>query len=659
MAYYRPAVYKDSIYKSPSEKDADEHERKEKQNELRQSYARQIEAQKQRKKMQKMLDRADDLIHLQMEKNYSPWGRGGGGAPLRDATGDVIADLNDVYSGDKSPVNEPLSPNRQRSSILANAGGSALDNSNAEDDMPYSARYRDDPEESGNRYASPYFSPVRTMRDSSGNDFLEQLQQKMEQQHKYTFSSFLNADTGRNGYIDADELAVLCRNYNLPMHNVRTVLKQCDVNGDGKLSYEEFTTKLRNLDSYTGNDTIIAPRPIGRAGGEIIYGAKATGNNLSPKGVLHKGSPIATKMGQKSIILMDSPRSSEQRRRTRQRTKLKADLDSQVQYKESVKRKEQEDKETEELEWQQHLVEKGLDYWGQPIPEGDPRGTARLMAKNTVEKINSSPRAQVMNGKGKRSKKKGRNREGRNGASGQEEGSSPRPFLGALADMIGPSPEEQERRDRTRNRLQNDLASQVREQKLKKFQADYKRQREELESRQKKLDHGLDHWGQQVAAGDPYRVTKKMKREVEVMKKKLNNMRRDFYLQNPEERKEQPSKRASEPSGQSPIKSFEEEFEDFSAKNIREEQSNFEEQTFRQIFSARKPKASEELEETPRNETNYYIKQGSGAGGTQGGEGQEGARDRARGDPGLVWWRHNDMTPRAGRSALAPRSLFA
>ena len=106
-----------------------------------------------------------------------------------------------------------------------------------------------------------------------------------------------------------------------------------------------------------------------------------------------------------------------------------------------------------------------------------------------------------------------------------------------------------------------------------------------------------------------------MKQEVEVMKKKLNNMRRDFYLQNPEERKEQPSKQVSEPSGQSPIKSFEEEFEDFSAKNIREEQSSFEEQTFRQIFSARKPKASEELEETPRDETNDYMKQGSGVGG--------------------------------------------
>ena len=57
------------------------------------------------------MDKADDLVAI--EKNFSPWGRGGGGAPLRDDMGDVISDLNAVYGGERQPVNEPLSPNRK------------------------------------------------------------------------------------------------------------------------------------------------------------------------------------------------------------------------------------------------------------------------------------------------------------------------------------------------------------------------------------------------------------------------------------------------------------------------------------------------------------------------------------------------------------------
>jgi hypothetical protein len=84
MAYYRPSVYKASIFTSPSEQDELENRKKEEQEALRQSYREQIEEQKQRKRLQKLLDQADEMIHLQNEKNYSPWGRGGGGAPLRD-----------------------------------------------------------------------------------------------------------------------------------------------------------------------------------------------------------------------------------------------------------------------------------------------------------------------------------------------------------------------------------------------------------------------------------------------------------------------------------------------------------------------------------------------------------------------------------------------
>ena len=98
-----------------------------------------------------------------------------------------------------------------------------------------------------------------------------------------------------------------------------------------------------------------------------------------------KGMPVGLKAGEKRLILMDTPRSSEQRRRERHRDRLKRDLDAQVALKKSLKRQEEEENFAEDLQWQQNLVEKGLDYWGRPIPDGDPRGTARLMAQNTLE----------------------------------------------------------------------------------------------------------------------------------------------------------------------------------------------------------------------------------------------------------------------------------
>ena len=76
------------------------------------------------------MDKADDLIYLQTEKNFSPWGRGGGGAPLRDDMGDVISDLNAVYSGERQPVNEPLSPNRKNILQAAGAAVSGSDRMN-------------------------------------------------------------------------------------------------------------------------------------------------------------------------------------------------------------------------------------------------------------------------------------------------------------------------------------------------------------------------------------------------------------------------------------------------------------------------------------------------------------------------------------------------
>jgi len=369
-AFYRPTIYKESLYASPSEKELMMNKKKSQQEELRQSYVRQMEEIKQRKKLEKLLDKADDLIYLQTEKDYSPWGRGGGGAPLRDNMGDVISDLNAVYSGERSPVNEPLSPTRKNILQAAGATVSGLDGlSNKNSSMMFS------PVKS-NKRNSPQFNEYRK------NELLNDLSYKLEQHHKSSAAAFLEIDDDRSGSIDVNELAKLCKNYNLPLKQVREVVRSCDVDQNGLISFAEFAQQLRYLEE-SGNDTIIAPNTKKRL-------SPKPANHLSPKGVLMKGMPVGMKAGEKCLILMDTPRSSEQRRRDRHRNRLKRDLDQQIAYKKSLKQKEEEEILAEDLQWQQKLVEKGLDYWGRPIPEGDPRGTARLMAQNTVEKLQSS-----------------------------------------------------------------------------------------------------------------------------------------------------------------------------------------------------------------------------------------------------------------------------
>ncbi|CAJ1057942.1 centrosome and spindle pole associated protein 1-like isoform X1 [Xyrichtys novacula] len=54
------------------------------------------EQQEQRRKEREEAERYEAQLEMDM-KNHQPWGRGGGGAPLRDSTGNLIADLNQMH----------------------------------------------------------------------------------------------------------------------------------------------------------------------------------------------------------------------------------------------------------------------------------------------------------------------------------------------------------------------------------------------------------------------------------------------------------------------------------------------------------------------------------------------------------------------------------
>ncbi|XP_040030485.2 centrosome and spindle pole-associated protein 1 isoform X2 [Gasterosteus aculeatus] len=99
------------------------------------SYREALKQQIQQQQEQKRLEREDEeRYEAQLEadmKNHQPWGRGGGGAPLRDCTGNLIADLHQMHKLNEEayinpeqwqrraaapPRPEPSSPNQRVSS---------------------------------------------------------------------------------------------------------------------------------------------------------------------------------------------------------------------------------------------------------------------------------------------------------------------------------------------------------------------------------------------------------------------------------------------------------------------------------------------------------------------------------------------------------------
>ena len=103
---------------------------------------------------------------------------------------------------------------------------------------------------------SPEFDQYE--RNAAKSNLLNTLSHKLEQHHKSTASAFLDIDEDRSGYIDVEELSILCKKYNLPLGQVREVVQRCDVDRNGLISFSEFAKQLRYVDSnLDGEDTIL------------------------------------------------------------------------------------------------------------------------------------------------------------------------------------------------------------------------------------------------------------------------------------------------------------------------------------------------------------------------------------------------------------------
>ena len=249
------------------------------------------------------------------------------------------------------------------------------------------------------------------------------------------------------------------------------------------------------------------------------HGADTMGTSSFPKvrpqKLLH--SPTTNEKGKGASFYMPSPPTPERLRARRRRKQLVEGLDAQVNQRKMARDHAEYQELRKTLLSQQRLIEQGLDYWGQPVPEGDPRGTLRLMAVNTLKKLEaigidpnsiedkyrSSPRAdRLKNNAGTRIFDNTSYGGGSGPARNHSQSGGAVPFMGALAAMNGRSPEEKQRDERQRHKLQQSLKHQVETKKNKANLKEIEELRLLLKSRQAKLDKGIDHWGQRIPPND-------------------------------------------------------------------------------------------------------------------------------------------------------------
>jgi Ca2+-binding EF-hand superfamily protein len=563
--------YSANIHATPSERDLTARVSEASRRAWKDEYDRDIARRRERAGKLRAIERAQDILRVQESKMYSPWGRGGGGAPLRDKDGEVISDLTHVYNAKRLPDAPPLSPPGPDRKGHGKSHGKSHDKSHGKDRSPPSA-------------TSSEASKARK------EVLLDALEQRLQERHRSIREAFLSVDRDRSGHIDVNEIRRLCRLYNLQSDQVNGVLATCDVDANGLISYDEFCNSLVRLE-YNGEHgsmvasasrlgfgvdasssssssspppgarrrqlrkggtsptTLSPPFRVELSGGRAPIGPSDDGTNqlldrhgaatnssptfssssssptLWPKKLSH--SPTSGKDGKGASFYVPAPPTPDRQMATRRRNQLIKDLDAQVQERKMARENAEYQELRKTLLSQQRLVEQGRDHWGQPVPEGDPRGTLRLMAINTLNKLQAigvdpgsthataghsgSPRIFDSTSFG-----------GGSGPRGHGQTRGAMPFMGALASMNGRSPEEKRRDERQRHKLQQSLKHQVNVKKNAATIKEIEELRLLLKSRQAKLDKGADHWGQRIPPNDPFGVRRQMVSDQESI---LNNIR--------------------------------------------------------------------------------------------------------------------------------------
>lgn len=127
---------------------------------------------------------------------------------------------------------------------------------------------------------SHHATGLRQQPNSPGQkpiDALEQLRQRVELKFASFRDAFMRMDRDNNGYISKDELLNALSDFNIPPRHLSSLLAAIDSNGDGVVSFSEFSAALRPradaysargfADRYVTNRHVVNPN---MAGGQVM-----------------------------------------------------------------------------------------------------------------------------------------------------------------------------------------------------------------------------------------------------------------------------------------------------------------------------------------------------------------------------------------------------
>ncbi|XP_041845491.1 centrosome and spindle pole-associated protein 1-like isoform X2 [Melanotaenia boesemani] len=143
----------------------------------REALKQQIQEQQERRRLeQEERERYEARLEAEM-KNHQPWGRGGGGAPLRDSTGNLIADLNRMHKLNEEAYSNP--EQWQRRAMMARRAEQPDPNERVSGTVAECSNH-------DNSDRLPGFTHVHTPQFARGNVFSNQAtEQQLQEQDKY------------------------------------------------------------------------------------------------------------------------------------------------------------------------------------------------------------------------------------------------------------------------------------------------------------------------------------------------------------------------------------------------------------------------------------------------------------------------------------------
>ncbi|XP_037531039.1 centrosome and spindle pole-associated protein 1 [Nematolebias whitei] len=131
-------------------------------------------------------------------KNHQPWGRGGGGAPLRDSNGDLIADLNQMHKQNEEAYINPEVRQRRASAARTSCQGERPDYTE-EGSSGAVPEYKNH----NIKDRIPGFTHVQTPQFARGNVFAVQPTKQLQEQDKY--KAYLKQQIEEKMHKKADE----------------------------------------------------------------------------------------------------------------------------------------------------------------------------------------------------------------------------------------------------------------------------------------------------------------------------------------------------------------------------------------------------------------------------------------------------------------------